>query len=354
MNQEPNEGEEMEVQTNGHGQIFGLMAAVLKEVGAIAKGRRNDQQGYRFRGIDDVYDAVHPLFAKHGIFTIPRVLKEETSERTTQSGTVLRFVNLTMAYDFFAPDGSKVTAEMIGEAMDAGDKASNKAMSAAQKYALLQTFCIPTGSTPDADFTTHEDLQPGTNRVSKSNTADEKCPKCEGAMWDNRESKRNPKAPDYKCKDRSCDGAVWSKASDEDRPTPPPRKRVDETKGVLIKSVADAFKLLNDLGYQPQWTKKTANEYVSVHFQGAAGVDQIEEDQLNDLLRMLSEKIDLLKQGAGEDRERADIIAAIRSNFDSDAHLENYVKEHNYESAKLEELTTAQLETIRADVDLPF
>src|SRR5687767_12914759 len=127
MNQEPNKGEAMsEVTTqNGHGQIYGLMIEVLKEVGSIGKGRRNEQQNYKFRGIDDVYEAVHPLFAKHGIFTVPRVLNEETNERVTEKGTVLRFVNLTMAYDFIAADGSRVTAEMIGEAMDAGDKASN-------------------------------------------------------------------------------------------------------------------------------------------------------------------------------------------------------------------------------------
>jgi hypothetical protein len=35
------------------------------------------------------------------------------------------------------------------------------------------------------------------------------CPKCGGKMWDNRLSKRNPKAPDYKCRDRSCDGVIW-------------------------------------------------------------------------------------------------------------------------------------------------
>lgn len=35
------------------------------------------------------------------------------------------------------------------------------------------------------------------------------CPKCGGRTWDNRSTKRNPKAPDYKCRDRSCDGAVW-------------------------------------------------------------------------------------------------------------------------------------------------
>jgi hypothetical protein len=35
------------------------------------------------------------------------------------------------------------------------------------------------------------------------------CPKCGGRMWDNRLSKRNPKAPDYKCRSRSCDGVIW-------------------------------------------------------------------------------------------------------------------------------------------------
>ena len=35
------------------------------------------------------------------------------------------------------------------------------------------------------------------------------CPKCGGRMWDNRASKRNPRAPDFKCRDRSCDGALW-------------------------------------------------------------------------------------------------------------------------------------------------
>jgi sRNA-binding protein len=35
------------------------------------------------------------------------------------------------------------------------------------------------------------------------------CPTCGGRMWDNRLTKRNPKAPDFKCRDRSCDGVVW-------------------------------------------------------------------------------------------------------------------------------------------------
>jgi len=197
-----------EIETNGKGQIYGLLAQILKQVGPIGKGRSNVQQGYKFRGIDDVYEAVHPLFAEYGVFTVPRILSEQTTERTTASGTVLRFVNVTMAYDFFAPDGSSVTAEMIGEAMDAGDKASNKAMSAAHKYALIQTLCIPTGSTPDADYTTQPEITGEVKTVSKSNTSAQKCPDCGGAMWDNRATKKGNQ-PDYKCKDKSCNKAVW-------------------------------------------------------------------------------------------------------------------------------------------------
>lgn len=200
---------EAEVEQNGTGQIYGLMAQILSDVEAIGKGRRNEQQQYAFRGIDDVYNMVHPLMSKHQVFCVPRMLAQETSERITTSGSTLRFVQLSMAYDFFAPDGSHVTAEVMGEAMDAGDKASNKAMSAAHKYALLQTFCIPTGDVPDADYTTHPEITGERKSISKSSTATEQCPKCQGPCWDNREGKRNPKAPDYKCKNKACDGAIW-------------------------------------------------------------------------------------------------------------------------------------------------
>jgi hypothetical protein len=39
------------------------------------------------------------------------------------------------------------------------------------------------------------------------------CPKCGGRMWDNRHTKRNPKAPDFRCRDRGCDGVVWPQRS---------------------------------------------------------------------------------------------------------------------------------------------
>ena len=44
---------------------------------------------------------------------------------------------------------------------------------------------------------------------------EETCPKCGGRMWDNRLTKRNPRAPDFKCRDRSCDGVIWPERNGE-------------------------------------------------------------------------------------------------------------------------------------------
>lgn len=123
----------------------------LAKVG-ISKDRRNQQQGYSFRGIDDIYCALATLLAENNLCIIPRVISRECTERTTAKGGVLFYTTVFVEYDFIsAIDGSKHTASVFGEAMDSADKSTNKAMSAAYKYACLQTFCIPTEGDNDAD-----------------------------------------------------------------------------------------------------------------------------------------------------------------------------------------------------------
>jgi hypothetical protein len=123
----------------------------------IGKDRSNQQQGYKFRGIDDVYNALSPLLAKHGLCVLPRCTSREVVERTNAKGTALFYVTVCAEFDFVcAEDGSKHTVVTFGEAMDSGDKATNKAMSAAYKYACMQAFSIPTEGDNDADATTHE------------------------------------------------------------------------------------------------------------------------------------------------------------------------------------------------------
>jgi predicted outer membrane protein len=144
-------------------EVYACIAAVTKELAkaGISKDKRNEQQNYRFRGIDDVYNALAPILAGTGLVILPRMVGRSVTERHTSKGAVLFYVVVDAEFDFVAAsDGSVHTVKTYGEAMDSGDKATNKAMSAAYKYAAFQTFCIPTEGTPDANATTHEVAAP--------------------------------------------------------------------------------------------------------------------------------------------------------------------------------------------------
>ncbi len=135
--------------------IAAVMADMTKE--GISKASKNTQQGYAFRGIDAVYNALAPKLAAHGLCILPRVTAKEVAERESRNGGVLFYTRLTVEFDLVAAqDGSKHTICTVGEAMDSADKSSNKAMSAAFKYAAFMAFCIPTEGDNDADNTTHE------------------------------------------------------------------------------------------------------------------------------------------------------------------------------------------------------
>jgi hypothetical protein len=141
--------------------VYDCIAAVMDEIGktGISKDRKNQQQGYNFRGIDDVYNALAPILAKHRLVILPRTMKRECVERTTQKGSALFYVTVDMEFDFVsAADNSTHVVRMSGEAMDSADKATNKAQSAAYKYACMQTFCIPTEGNNDADAVTHDPI----------------------------------------------------------------------------------------------------------------------------------------------------------------------------------------------------
>lgn len=134
--------------------IVKVMAAMARD--GIGKDRKNEQQGFKFRGIDDVYNALSRELSNASLVVLPRVLSRIVTEKTTQAGKTLFYVALQVEFDMVsAEDGSRHTIVTFGEAMDSGDKATNKAMSAAYKYAMFQAFCIPTEGDNDADATTH-------------------------------------------------------------------------------------------------------------------------------------------------------------------------------------------------------
>lgn len=148
------------------GKIFGLVGQAMQMIGAVGKDSRNQQQGFQYRGIDAVMNALNPVMAKLGLFMTPEVLEQTREERTSikkdsygnERTSTLLYSIMKIKYTLYAPDGSNVSCVVIGEGMDSGDKASNKAMSVAFKYAAFQLFCIPTEEMVDPDAECHEVL----------------------------------------------------------------------------------------------------------------------------------------------------------------------------------------------------
>ena len=139
--------------------IYEAISNVMSEVGAIGKEKTNAQQGFKYRGIDDVMNALQPVLVKYGVFVVPEILEQVREERTSRNGAALIYSVCKIKFTFYARDGSSISAITIGEGMDSGDKATNKAMAIAFKYACFQVFCIPTEEMKDPDNESHE-LQP--------------------------------------------------------------------------------------------------------------------------------------------------------------------------------------------------
>lgn len=138
------------------GKIYEAISAVMEDIGAIGKDKKNLQQGFNYRGVDDVMNALNPVFIKHRLFMVPEVMEQHRERRTTGKGGELIYSVCKIRYTFYASDGSHVDTVVIGEGMDSGDKASNKAMAVAFKYACFQVFCIPTEEMREPDAGPHD------------------------------------------------------------------------------------------------------------------------------------------------------------------------------------------------------
>lgn len=154
--------------------IFKQMSKVMKDIGAIGKTQKNTMQGFNFRGVDAFVNALYPALLNHSVFMVPKCISESHELRNVIRGSgkesVDKYVHLMMEYTFFAEDGSSVTIGPIpSEGIDSGDKATNKALSAALKYALIQTFSIPTVDMVDGDS---ESIEIAPETMKKSELSD--------------------------------------------------------------------------------------------------------------------------------------------------------------------------------------
>jgi len=140
-------------------KVFKAINAVQADIAkiGISKAQENKFDNYKFRGIDDVYNALAPIIAKNGLVILPELFGQEISERQTAKGGAVFYCRISMRYHLHCiEDDSHAVVTVMGEAMDRGDKAINKAMSSAYKNFAFQTFVIPTEGDNDTENQTHE------------------------------------------------------------------------------------------------------------------------------------------------------------------------------------------------------
>ena len=136
--------------------IYQAMNAVMKDVQAVGKDGKNTHDGYRFRGIDGVTNAVGPALRKHGVIVVPTVLEREYETVIVGAkDTKMASVRLLIKFTWYGPDGDSIESVAAGEAFDRGDKATAKAHSVAFRTAMIQTLCLPTDE-PDPDEESYE------------------------------------------------------------------------------------------------------------------------------------------------------------------------------------------------------
>lgn len=135
--------------------VVEALLAVMEDVQAVGKGDFNQQQKYKFRGIDAVVNAVGPAFRKHGVIAVPAKSEARYRDVQTSTGKPSRECTVSVTYRFYGPAGDFIEAEVPGESMDFGDKGAPKAMSVAYRIALLQALCIPTDE-PEPDAQSYE------------------------------------------------------------------------------------------------------------------------------------------------------------------------------------------------------
>jgi hypothetical protein len=131
--------------------IYEALSEINKKVDPIKKDKQNTQQNFKYRGIDQVMNELHKLFAEHGVIITSDIVGSVREERTTSKGTVMIYSIIDYKFTLIATDGTFVTTTVRGEANDSGDKSSNKSYAIAMKYALLGMFLIPTEEMKDPD-----------------------------------------------------------------------------------------------------------------------------------------------------------------------------------------------------------
>lgn len=242
--------------------IANLAAALVKaqsDLKAVTKDRENSHFRNRYATLDAIIDEVRPVLAKHGL----AVVSGATRPLTGETGAVLAFEVCTM---LLHSTGEWIESGAVMPLAKTDPQGAGSAMTYGRRYSLSALLSLATEDDDDAESAMPPRQAaparaaapaprpaaptapaPGPQRIGETMKAAvaaldleqvPTCPQCNGAMWDNREGKKNPKAPDFKCKDKACDGVIWppkagSAAPAPKRPTRPARDDFEEFPAAL-------------------------------------------------------------------------------------------------------------------------
>lgn len=246
--------------------IYAAMNKIMFEIGSIGKTKTNTHFNYKFRGIDDVMNALHPHLAANGVFFVPKVVSHQVGDRGGKN-----HASVVMAYSFYATDGSSIEAEIPAEGIDqGGDKATNKALSAALKYLLLQVFCIPTEDMEEGDYDDRPARQPQQQTARKPTPTG-------GASQTARAGSNSTAQPSPAADSTSTDGG-------------------EALREKHLVDVREVCRQLNALGDTIKWTPAATKKFINEQFQVADGLDSLSTESFRKLLSILNLRLDGLSQ----------------------------------------------------------
>jgi hypothetical protein len=196
--------------------IKNVAAALLKvqrELEPIKKDRENTHFHHKYATLDAITERVVEVLNKHGL-----LLVQGGGERAWENSGML------VETRFIHPESNEWIASTVELPLAKADpQGAGSAITYGRRYGLLAALGITTEDDDDAQTvsqpvrqlqsvaaqTGHRQPPPPVPAFAARAAEVAACPKCGSDMWDNRKDKKNPKAPDFKCKDRSCDGVIW-------------------------------------------------------------------------------------------------------------------------------------------------
>jgi hypothetical protein len=320
--------------------LYKKLVEIMSEMGRVEKKGYNAFHKYSYVTESDLTDALRDKLASRNIIIIPSLTDVQHEDTLTTVRMTFSLID--------AESGERHDVAWAGTGDDKSDKGIYKGYTGSLKYFLMKTFLVSQGDDPEGDEATDKRAESRSQHVGVS------CPECHGPMWDNRESKRNPKAPDYKCKNKACNGAVWEDSQATTESSKPAPDTSQESAAVLAfrEQIKGAAQALNDGGDvdehgEPKWTVQSINALAREHFDGP--VATLGEKHLGELAEMFSQRLEAMRKGATE--RRTNIIASIES--EAGAEISAYLKQH-HDGKSLEELTTAELVKAENELTVPF